>query len=267
MNNLPIPQSPQPSQQQQQQNEYTYLTTQDQVDQFYNRLIDDMSHCRDAYCPNLDEVYTNCIMMALQQHHPQIHREVDQCAALHGVGSQECERVNEHAMDLAVPIVDAALEAKFATLPGPRLEDYHPMEYLSPFWFEGAGQLWRRWTHQGLTREELYEQLVALEEMAESDETSAHHKLLLYPHAKMARAGLNCTALKPSLMMCLMYAGDIEAMGECFGKIPNIAECSSKDYFEPRPDGFFYGEPTIPTRLEDLPPLDLGDITSDTSNL
>lgn len=224
--------------------QHAYLTTQSEVTAFYGKLITEMSHCRDKYCPNVAETYTNAITTALQMNHPDLHRQVDQCAATHGYDAEACAAINTHATDVAIPIVDAALEEEYLKLPPPALHDYHPLEYLSPFWFEGAGRLWRMWGHGGMTREELERDVVALE--AAVDKMEGQARDLLYPHARMARAGLNCTVLKPALLGCLVYAGNMGLMGSCFDKIPMITQCADVERFDPKEDGLYFGAPTSP---------------------
>eukprot|EP00461_Guttulinopsis_vulgaris_P001083 UN01083 len=202
-----------------------YFTTPEQLSDYFDYLCGEMIQCDEAYCPNLVDAYSDAIGLALSLRYEDVLKEVEQCAEKYGQDAEECDQLNETAAGYAIPIVDDKLEQLRREKYDKPLQQYHPMMYQSPFWFEGAGNLWRRWDHKGVEKDQLQSELEELENYAAT--ATDREYTLLYPHARMARAGLNCFELRPDLLQCLADVMNHEATKKCFDAIPNIQQCST----------------------------------------
>jgi hypothetical protein len=110
-------------------------------------------------------------------------------------------------------------------------QNFNPLTYASPFWYEGAGNAWRHATFNQHTRESF---AVCEKTTKEADRCLADPTLTndycfrLYQHKVACGPGLNCPYLRFPLLKCMQKGDttDYMAFTACAKSIPKFESCT-----------------------------------------
>lgn len=133
------------------------------------------------------------------------------------------------AMARVQPFVRDTVERKRQAISPDPLADYDGTQYMAPFWFEGAGDIWRRTDH-GSRRYSLKScgDVKVSSENCLTDPTKPNdYCLRLYGHAVICEAGYNCPYLRFPMMKCIQegHLGDYLRLKGCVESLPNYSAC------------------------------------------
>ena len=109
------------------------------------------------------------------------------------------------------------------------LQGYDGIKYGSPFWFEGAGDIWRRTTHKSkrVSVKDCAKVKKDSEECLADPQKPNDYCYRLYGHALACEPGTNCPYLRFPILKCLQEAHvvDYAKVKSCVEAIPNYAAC------------------------------------------
>ena len=119
------------------------------------------------------------------------------------------------------------IERKRLTISPDPLKYYNGINYLSPFWFEGAGEIWRRVSH-GSSKVSVRDCLRIRrdsEQCLQDSTQSEEYCFRLYAQQAICESGTHCPYLRFPLMKCLSSSQTRPQIDECLTNVPNFTDC------------------------------------------
>lgn len=197
--------------------------------QHYDYLIDHIVRCDDEYCPDLKDLYMDAIFVAMKIKLPEIHDDLIRCTEQNRP-DDECGPIFIQGVNRSNPLVyDSVDRHRQATCEDP-LQGYDGLKYTSPFWFEGAGDVWRRLAHGSqLVDVKNCQEINKLAEACVLDTSKPQdYCLRLYGHSAICASGVNCSYTQLPAIRCLQKNNDFETINDCLNKVPNFRTCATK---------------------------------------
>jgi hypothetical protein len=200
--------------------------------------VTDLVRCDDEYCPDFPQLLSESIFEISRLQHPQLYTEMVRCndellSKLKLDSNSDygdvCKEMVVKATQTALPTLDSLCDAKrFSSSPDP-LYGYHGMDFPDPFWFEGAGEVWRR-TSSGSVKITIDDckKVRRVAEQCLLDETKPNDYCFhLYQHAIMCEPGTNCPYLRLPMVRCtyLHNQVDYKSLKDCIDLLPNVEKC------------------------------------------
>lgn len=195
-------------------------------------LLTEIVHCDYQYCPKLEDMHKEAIMLAAEMYEMPLHFDLVQCIEDQtDPESKMCIPQMKTLVRRCTPIVDNLLRKKrVSTFPDDYLQNYDGTNYPGAFWFEGAGDIWRRMTHGG--RDINVESCNVISEASEKclrDPTKPRdYCFRLYGHSLACRPGVHCPYLRWPIMKCLEAVDDrpdFQALSKCMKQVPHFSRC------------------------------------------
>lgn len=219
------------------------------LDEFDSAMLD-IVRCDDMFCPNLDQLYQRAIYVTAQRFDQPLLDGFHECVmtSTHDVERHQCRQqflniFSKYNEDMALRIDE--LRQMYSDDP---LSGGNPLEYESPFWFEGAGDVWRRYDHR-TPKSGVHncQKVIQQAEQCLNDATKPNELCYrLYSHALICAPGMFCSSLRMPLLKCVQecHAIDYDRIKSCVRAIPNYIPCHTK-YVMP-----IYEDPIDPDSFE-----------------
>lgn len=191
--------------------------------------ITSIVNCDNEYCADLKDMLMDATFSLVQLQHPQLHADLERCAE-QGRSDDECIPIFIDSVNRVQPYLHSLIDRKRqATQPDP-LQAYDGVKYGSPFWFEGAGDIWRRIAHQSkiATVKDCARVRADSEQCLADPSKPNDYCFRLYGHALVCEPGVNCPYLRFPLMKCLQetHQTDFQRLKNCAESIPNFHPCT-----------------------------------------
>lgn len=189
---------------------------------------DRILHCDNNFCPDAHDTYLDLIFLSMQELFPALSQDVTQC--LEERSQSECTPLVIEAFNRVGPTVNKRLDQLRQEKSDDPLKNYDLTRYDTPFWFEGAGEIWRRVTH-GSNRvgirdcTKVHEQAQrCLKDPSKTDSEC----FTLYGHSLMCEPGVHCPYLRFPMLRCMgdPAAPNFEALKNCVQTAPNYQRCT-----------------------------------------
>jgi hypothetical protein len=185
----------------------------------------------DEFAPDLRDMYMDLSFTLIEARFPQLHQALAECGSGYNLkASPECAAVYIEAMNRIQPFVHDVIERKRQAISPDPLQNYDGIKYMSPFWFEGAGDVWRRVDHG--SRRYSIKSCADVRRNSENcltDPTKPNdYCFRLYGHALICEPGYNCPYLRFPLMKCIQegHISDYARLKNCVEGLPNYAACT-----------------------------------------
>lgn len=199
-------------------------------------LITQIVRCDEQFCEKLPDMHMDTMMVGIGVKYPEIERDMEVCVAEHGANSKPCNALFLEAVNRINPMIYDLIEQKRRAISVDPLVNYDGLQYLSPFWFTGAGDIWRRIDGRSkrTTIADCNRVKKRLDEcLALPENQRTNHCFDEYASAQICVPGTNCPYLRLPMTQC-MYSEHIEdyrALDHCLSTIPRFQRC--QDGFVP----------------------------------
>jgi hypothetical protein len=204
-------------------------------------LVTQIIRCDDQYCEGLSDMFMDTILVAIHVKYPEMQRDIEQCIDEHGLEAKPCTAMFMEAINRVNPMVYDLIEQKRRLISPDPLINYDGLQYISPFWFTGAGDIWRRIdgrskrvniTNCNIVQKNL-DECLALPQNKRNNGC-----FIEYSHAKMCAPGVHCPYLRLPMTQCMYNEAinDYRDLDYCFSTISKFDKC--KDGFVPLDAGF-----------------------------
>jgi hypothetical protein len=213
-------------------------TPQALISEDLNFLLSEIVHCDEVYCYDLRDMIFEAIQLVLSHQDPKTMNKITRCTGFDDE-MEECTELYANAFAQHNPAVFQMIQLKRKELSPDPLEDYDGTLYESPFWFQYAGDVWRRITHKS-KQIDIVRDCARLKRLADQclkdDEISHKDCLTIYSNSLACAPGAYCPYLRQPLMTCMHGSGiaEYDLMRDCINKIPNYTPCQV-DYTPPQP--------------------------------
>jgi hypothetical protein len=185
--------------------------------------------CDDKYCSNYREVYDHTQLSLWEDVHKESYDKWHECCAT-GQERGVCQRIFDFGEKKTIAVLEEVLKNQRLIHPNP-LVDYDGLVYQSPFWFEGAGEVWRKTDHSskrlGLTVCKKLRKDVEQCLLDRHEEGSTDFCYRQFQHSLICEPGLNCPYLRFPMMQCFRKIQGIDYVRfrACVKLVPNYASC------------------------------------------
>lgn len=200
--------------------------------------VTEIVHCDDEFCPELKELFLDALFDILEIKFPDKHKALVRCSE-QGRSDAECAPIFMDAMTYANPIAFDLIEKKRQAISPDPLQGYDGLQYGSPFWFEGAGEVWRRMAHGSRrTTVRSCEKIRTQAEQCLSDPNKSNdYCYRLYTSSLMCVPGVHCPYTRYPFLRCLQNVGtsNYDQASECIRNVPNYDACM-KGFVPPDPN-------------------------------
>lgn len=191
-------------------------------------IISEIIHCDDTFCPDLRDLHMDGLFITMELKFPEIQRDLQQCTE-DGRPQDECTPICMEGLERANPLFQQSIDRYRQSQHTDPLQNYDGVKYGSPFWFEGAGEVWRRSAHgsRRVTVKQC-EQVRKASDMCLADPTKPNdYCFRLYGHALLCEPGMHCPYLRFPLLNCLQTSTvvDYHRLKACAQAIPNFEQC------------------------------------------
>jgi hypothetical protein len=192
-------------------------------------LLNEIILCDDQYCPDLPDIYQDLIYTLISTKYPTIADDIRRCT-LEGGEDKDCVPLFIDGSNRVNPLVHELLDGKRQAISPDPLTSYDGLRYNSPFWFEGAGDVWRRIAHN--SSKVSIKDCAKLRQDAErclADPTKPNDFCYrLYTNDLICEAGVHCTYMRADLLGCTTSTaiGQYKQLKQCIEAIPNYTPCT-----------------------------------------
>lgn len=199
-------------------------------------LVTQIVRCDEQFCHELPEMHMDAVLVSSHLKYPEIQRDIEVCGAEHGLEAPQCHALFLEALNRVNPILYDLIEQKRRVLSPDPLINYDGLQYMSPFWFTGAGDVWRKVDGRSKRTSIANCQLVKkrLDEclaLPENKRTTAC--VDEYAHAQICAPGIHCPYLRLPMTQCMYndLVDDYRGIDHCLSTIPKFHRC--QDGFVP----------------------------------
>ena len=189
-------------------------------------VLHEIVQCDNEYCPDLQSMYLDAAILAIKAYYPDKDTLFTQCEK-QGRPDHECGAIFNSNLNIVQPQLAGLIERKRLTISPDPLKYYNGIHYLSPFWFEGAGEIWRRVSH-GSTKVSVRDCLRIRrdsEQCFKDGTQSPEYCFRLYAQQAICEPGTHCPYLRFPLMKCLSNSQTQQHIDDCLFAVPNFNEC------------------------------------------
>jgi hypothetical protein len=193
-------------------------------------IINQIVECDNRFCPELKDMYSDGLAILMQIKYPEMHRDLIRCSQ-QGRTELECSPFFVEGIARVNPLFHQMVhKRRMQVQPDPLGPSYDGLLYNAPFWFEGAGDIWRR-TLNGSVRVSIAEcsRIKRESEQCLNDPSKpTDYCFRLYAGAVMCEPGTNCPYMHFPLLRCAQTAPgtDFQWLNNCFKTIPNFESCT-----------------------------------------
>ena len=194
-------------------------------------IINQIVECDNRFCWDLKDMYSDGLGILMQIKYPEMHRDLLRCTQ-QGRSELECSPLFVEGIARVNPLFHQMVyKRRLQVQPDPLGPSYDGLLYNAPFWFEGAGEIWRR-TMNGSTRVSVRDcdRVKHESEQCLNDPTKpTDFCFRLYAGATMCTPGANCPYLHFPLIKCAQSTPgvDYQMFNDCVKRITNFEQCSS----------------------------------------
>ena len=128
------------------------------------------------------------------------------------------------------PWVFELVQKKRQSISPDPLQGYDGIKFGSPFWYEGAGDIWRRVSHGSklVTVKDCERVRNIAEECLRNPANANDYCYRLYGHSIVCEAGVHCPYLRFDFIRCLQehHLTDFAAVRNCVENVPQYKPCT-----------------------------------------
>lgn len=201
-------------------------------------IISEIVHCDDTFCPDLRDLHMDGLFMMMELKFPEIQQNLQKCTQ-DGRPQDECAPICMDGLERTNPIFQQTIERYRQSQNQDPLQNYDGIKYGSPFWFEGAGEVWRRMAHGSRrTTVRSCEKIRTQAEQCLSDPNKSNdYCYRLYTSSLMCVPGVHCPYTRYPFLRCLQNVGtsNYDQASECIRNVPNYDACM-KGFVPPDPN-------------------------------
>jgi hypothetical protein len=191
-------------------------------------ILHEIIQCDNEYCADLQSMYLDAAILTIKNYYPEKDALFVQCEK-NQRPDHECGAIFNTNLNISQPKLASLLEKKRLTISPDPLKYYNGIHYLSPFWFEGAGEIWRRVSH-GSTKVSVRDcQRIRRdsEQCYKDGKQSPDYCFRLYSQQAICESGTHCPYLRFPLMKCLSQSTNQREIDDCLLSVPNYYECKA----------------------------------------
>lgn len=238
------------------------------IDEVFTEIV----RCDDQYCPHLDTMHSQALFLLLEAEMPDLHEKLLLCHEPLRVEPElspyipppigaptrnrsekplsspppttdqtrlpfvECRSMFLDALQKVQPILYSALDRRREAISTEPLQNYDGFDYQSPFWFEGAGDLWRRKTHGSnrITPRNCMQLKQQARLCLANPQKESRECFLPLASSLTCVAGLNCPDLRLPMIQCIVDSstavGNFQKFQDCLSNVAHFKQCSIEDY-------------------------------------
>ena len=193
-------------------------------------LVTQIVRCDEQFCETLPDMHMDTMLISIHIKYPEIQHDLDTCIAEHGPGAKPCMALFTEAVNRVNPMVYDLIEQKRRAISPDPLVNYDGLQYMSPFWFEGSGDIWRRVDGRSkrVSIADCHRVQRRLDDclaLPENQRTTNCFKE--YAHVQMCVPGTHCPYLRFPMTQCMFseLITDYRGLDHCFSTIPRFQRC------------------------------------------
>lgn len=201
-------------------------TPADQLDYVTTEIV----HCDDEFCPDLKDMMMDALLIAAEIKEPKLEAELRQCQTTYSQSDPRCDRLFMQLISKVNPWVFELVQKKRQSISPDPLQGYDGIKFGSPFWYEGAGDIWRRVSHGSklVSVKDCERVRNVAEECLRNPANANDYCYRLYGHSLVCEAGVNCPYLRFDFIRCLQehHLTDFAAVRNCVENVPQYKPCT-----------------------------------------
>jgi hypothetical protein len=214
----------------------------DQLHSNYKDTISNIANCSQTFCPGLQQHFDRSLRLALEIDSPEHMYKYRKCRfdrILTLMNPNTCQEALNNVIDDISPRVIKSIEKETMLLTGEKLDDYIGLSYDAPFWFTGAGDVWRRFQHNSTLiqdKQNPCEMLKTSTAKCLADKNKTEDDCYFeYTQSTICDPGIHCRYLRVPMVNCLAANPftNYNGVTQCLEMLPNFQTCQVE--FTPPP--------------------------------